>query len=234
MSSLEKYLFRSPAYVFIVLLSLWAIYMWRRQWQPTPVFLPGKSHGWRSLGRLQSMGLLRVRHDWVTSLSLFTLMHWKRKWQSTPVFLPGEFQGWGAAFYGVAQSWTRSKWLSSCSSYLCVLEINPVLVASFVNIFSHFVGFFFFFNFIIDLDLLFWNGDKASSILFGLSSPICPTFIDQWASVTIHPVLQCICNNHELRNWRKEIMTLQNLCTHPELILGQISIFLLYLHQSAL
>ena len=23
---------------------------WRRNWQPTPVFLPGKSHGWRSLG----------------------------------------------------------------------------------------------------------------------------------------------------------------------------------------
>ena len=22
---------------------------WRREWQPTPVFLPGKSHGWRSL-----------------------------------------------------------------------------------------------------------------------------------------------------------------------------------------
>ena len=22
---------------------------WRRQWQPTPVLLPGKSHGWRSL-----------------------------------------------------------------------------------------------------------------------------------------------------------------------------------------
>jgi len=21
---------------------------WRRKWQPTPVFLPGKSHGWRS------------------------------------------------------------------------------------------------------------------------------------------------------------------------------------------
>ena len=26
-------------------------------------------------GRLQSMGLLRVRHDWATSLSLFTFMH---------------------------------------------------------------------------------------------------------------------------------------------------------------
>ena len=23
--------------------------LWRRKWQPTPVLLPGKSHGWRSL-----------------------------------------------------------------------------------------------------------------------------------------------------------------------------------------
>ena len=47
-------------------------------------------------GRLQSMGLLRVGHDWATSLWLFTFMHWRRKWQPTPVFLPGEFQGWGS------------------------------------------------------------------------------------------------------------------------------------------
>ena len=44
-------------------------------------------------GRLQSMGLRRVGHDWATSLSLFIFMHWKRKWQPTPVFLPGEPQG---------------------------------------------------------------------------------------------------------------------------------------------
>ena len=44
----------------------------------------------------QSMGLLRVGHDWATSLSLFTFMHWRRKWQPTPVFLPGESQGWGS------------------------------------------------------------------------------------------------------------------------------------------
>ena len=44
-------------------------------------------------GRLQSMGLLRVRHDWATSLSFSTFMHWRRKWQPTPVFLPGESQG---------------------------------------------------------------------------------------------------------------------------------------------
>ena len=47
-------------------------------------------------GGLQSMGSLRVRHDWATSLSLFTFMHWRRKWQPTPVFLPGESQGWGS------------------------------------------------------------------------------------------------------------------------------------------
>ena len=44
-------------------------------------------------GRLESMGSLRVSHDWVTSLSLFTFMHWKRKWKPTPVFLPRESQG---------------------------------------------------------------------------------------------------------------------------------------------
>ena len=40
----------------------------RRQWHPTPVLLPGKSHGWRSLVGC-SHGLLRVRHDWATSIS---------------------------------------------------------------------------------------------------------------------------------------------------------------------
>ena len=70
-------------------------------------------------GRLQSMGSLRVRHDWATSLSLFTFLHWRRKWQPTPVFLPGESQRWGslvAAVYGVTQSQTWLKWLSSSSS----------------------------------------------------------------------------------------------------------------------
>ena len=69
-------------------------------------------------GRLQSMGWLRVGHDWATSLSLFTFMAWRRKWQPTPVFLPGESQGgaWWAAIYGVAQSRTRLKLLSSSSS----------------------------------------------------------------------------------------------------------------------
>ena len=38
------------------------IYDTIRQWHPTPVLLPEKSHG-RRAGRLQSMGSLRVGHD---------------------------------------------------------------------------------------------------------------------------------------------------------------------------
>ena len=53
---------------------------------------------------------------------------WRRKWQPTPVFLPGESQGrgaWWAAIYGVSQSRTRLKRLSSSSSKhlsLCFLD----------------------------------------------------------------------------------------------------------------
>ena len=65
------------------------------------------------------MGSLRVEHDWATSLSLFTFMHWRRKWQPTPVFLPENPRdggAWWAAVYGVAQSRTWLKRLSSSSS----------------------------------------------------------------------------------------------------------------------
>ena len=76
-------------------------------------------------GRLQSMGSLGVGHDWVTSLSLFTLMDWRRKWQCSCHFLkelqcsclenPREGGAWWAAVYGVTQTRTRLKRLSSSS-----------------------------------------------------------------------------------------------------------------------
>ena len=74
---------------------------------------------------LQSMGSQRVGHDWATSLLIFIFMHWRRTWQPTPVFLPGESQGRGslwAAIYGVAQSRTRLKRLSSSSRLFFVPE----------------------------------------------------------------------------------------------------------------
>ena len=71
---------------------------WRRQWHPTPVLLPGKSHGWRSLVGCSPWG--HEDSDTTKQLqfhfSLFTFTHWRRKWQPTPVFLPGESQGLGS------------------------------------------------------------------------------------------------------------------------------------------
>ena len=43
---------------------------WRRKWQRTPVFLPGESHGQRSLVGYSPTRSQRVGHDWVTPLSL--------------------------------------------------------------------------------------------------------------------------------------------------------------------
>ena len=75
------------------------------------------------LGRLQSMRALRVGHDSATSLSLFTFMHWRRKWQPNVAILqcsclenPRDGGAWWAAVYGVTQSRTRLKRLSSSSS----------------------------------------------------------------------------------------------------------------------
>ena len=85
---------------------------WRRQWHPTPVLLPGKSHGQRSLESCGPWGCWGSdMTEWLHfHFSLFTFTHWRRKWQPTPVFLPGESQGrgaWWAAVYGVAQSRTE-------------------------------------------------------------------------------------------------------------------------------
>ena len=46
-------------------------------------------------GRLQSMGLLRVRHDWANSLSLFTFMHWEREMATHSSVLAWRIPGMG-------------------------------------------------------------------------------------------------------------------------------------------
>ena len=76
----------------------WLVSGRRRQWHPTPVLLPGKSHGWRRLvgcspwDRKESDTTERLH----VHFSLSTFMLWRRKWQPTPVFLPWEPQGWGS------------------------------------------------------------------------------------------------------------------------------------------
>ena len=66
---------------------------------------------------LQSMGSLRVWHDWVTSLSLFTFMHWRGKWQPLQCSClenPRDGEPGGLLSMG-SHSRTRLKWLSSSS-----------------------------------------------------------------------------------------------------------------------
>ena len=71
---------------------------WRRKWQPTPVLLPGESHGWRNL-LTHAMGLpsgsdskesacRRPRFNpWIRRSP------WRREWLPTPVFFLGAFHG---------------------------------------------------------------------------------------------------------------------------------------------
>ena len=69
-------------------------------------------------GRLQSMGSWRVGHDWTTSLSLFTFIGEGNgnPLQCSSLENPRDGGAWWAAVYGVAQSRTRLKQLSSSSS----------------------------------------------------------------------------------------------------------------------
>ena len=49
---------------------------WRKKWQPTPVFLPGKSHGQRSLADYSSCSHKRVGRDLVINIHKRQLYTW--------------------------------------------------------------------------------------------------------------------------------------------------------------
>ena len=73
------------------------------------------------------MGSLRVRRDWATSLSLFTFMHWRNgnPLQCSCLENPRDGGAWWVAVYGVAQGWTRVKWLSKQQQHLSNLFLYP-------------------------------------------------------------------------------------------------------------
>ena len=96
---------------------------WRRQWHPTPVLLPGKSHGWRSLVGCSPWGY--YQSDTTERLHFHFSLSCIGEGDGNPLQCsclenPRDKGAWWAAFYGVAQSWTRLKRLSS-SSYLILL-----------------------------------------------------------------------------------------------------------------
>ena len=91
----------------------------RRQWHPTPVLLPGKSHGWRSLVGCSPWGL--EESDTTERLHFYFSLSCIGEGNGNPLQCsclenPGDGGAWWAAVCGVAQSRTRLKRLSSRSS----------------------------------------------------------------------------------------------------------------------
>ena len=94
----------------------------RRQWHPTPVLLPGKSHGRRSLVGCRPWG--REESDTTERLHFhFSLSCSGKEGNGNPhkcscLENPRNGGAGWAAVYGLAQSWTQLKRLSSSSNKL--------------------------------------------------------------------------------------------------------------------
>ena len=91
----------------------------RRQWHPTPVLLPGKSHGRRSLVGCRPWG--REESDMTERLHFHFSLSCIGEGNGNPLQCsclenPRDGGAWWAADHGVAQSRTRLKRLSSNSS----------------------------------------------------------------------------------------------------------------------
>ena len=87
--------------------------------QPTPVLLPGKSHGWRNLVGYSPLGC--EESDMTERLHFHFSLSCTGEGDGNPVQYsclenPRDRGAWWAAIYGVAQSLTRLKQLSSSSS----------------------------------------------------------------------------------------------------------------------
>ena len=93
-------------------------YIGRRQWHPTPVLLPGKSHGWRSLVGCSPWG--NYESDMTKWLHFYFSLSCIGEGNGNPLQCsclenPRDGGAWWAAVYGVAQSQTRLKRLSGSS-----------------------------------------------------------------------------------------------------------------------
>ena len=110
---------RSPNYWTTREFSVSRIYFRRRQWHPTPVLLPGKSHGRRSLVGCSPWGC--EESDTTERLHFHFSLSRTGEGNGNPLQCsclenPRDGGSWWAAVYGVAESWTQLKQLSSSSS----------------------------------------------------------------------------------------------------------------------
>ena len=100
--------------------------MWRRKWQPTPVLSPGKSHRWRSLVVYSPWGQeeLDTTEQLHFHFSLSCNEGNGNPLQCSCLENPRDRGAWWAAIYGVAQSRTRLKRLSSSSITRFIITIQ--------------------------------------------------------------------------------------------------------------
>ena len=94
-------------------------YKRRRQWHSTPLLLTGKCHGQRSLVGCSPWG--RQESDTTEWLHFRFSLSCIGEGNGNPLQCsclekPRDGGDWWAAVYGVAQSWTRLKWLSSLAA----------------------------------------------------------------------------------------------------------------------
>ena len=94
-------------------------YPWSRQWHPTSVLLPGKSHGWRSLVGCSPWGHWEL--DTTERLHFHFSLSCIGEGNGNPLQCsclenPRDRGAWWATVYGVAENRTRLKLLSSSSS----------------------------------------------------------------------------------------------------------------------
>ena len=100
-------------------LSLFTFMHWRRKWHPTPVLLPGKSQGWGSLVGCSPWGCEEL--DTTERLHFHFSLSCIGEGNGTPLQCsclenPRDGAAWWAAVYGIAQSRTRLKRLSSSTN----------------------------------------------------------------------------------------------------------------------
>ena len=121
-------LFPSSVVSFLAIWGSLAVLLRRRQWQPTPVLLPGKSHGRSSLVGCSPWGHEELdMTEWLRfhfSLSC-TGEGNGNPFQSSCLVNPRDGGTWWAAVCGVTQSQTRLKRLSSSSRITHSISSHP-------------------------------------------------------------------------------------------------------------
>ena len=131
---LEYFRYKSLAGIYLVAyFILWCSTFWkrRRRWHPTPVLLPGKSHGRRSLVGCSPWGC--KESDMTEWLHFHFSLSCIGEGNGNPLQYsclenPRDRGAWWAAIYGVAQ--TRLKRLSSSSNFLEDCEKSKILIFS--------------------------------------------------------------------------------------------------------